>query len=175
MKCFQCHKEGYFKRDCLERKNKRKDRPGKNGDAAVTSNENDNESYDLAEVLLATETQTNGKRVLDSGCTYHMCPYRNLFTNYKHFNIGEVMMESNTLCKVVRLRTIRLKMFDVMIKELNKVIYVSNLKINIISLGVLDQISCIIKLESGVMKIIKGLIVIIKRINIVACMYFKAL
>ena len=113
LKYFQCHKEGHFKRDCPERKNKEKDGPMKNEDAVVASEEKDYEGYDSVGVLLVTGTQTNGKCVLDSGCTYHMCPDKILFfSSYRPFNGGEVMMGNNSLCKVVGLRTIRLKMFD---------------------------------------------------------------
>lgn len=47
-----------------------------------------------------------------------MCPDKHLFVNYKPFNGGEVMMGNNSMCKVVGLGTIRLKMFDGMIGEL---------------------------------------------------------
>ena len=48
---------------------------GKNDDDVVAS---EDESYDSAGVLLASETQTNSKWTLDSGCSYHMCPDQNL-------------------------------------------------------------------------------------------------
>ncbi|KAH9762600.1 Integrase catalytic domain-containing protein [Citrus sinensis] len=92
LKCFQCQKEGHFKKDCPERKNKEKDGPKKNGNAAVASEEKDDEGYDSAGVRLVTGTQTN------------------------------VMMGNNSLCKVVGLGTIRLKMFDGVIRELSEII-----------------------------------------------------
>ena len=73
------------------------------------------------------------------------------------------MMGNNSLCKVVGLGAIRLKMFDGVIRELSEVRHVPELKRNLISLGILDQMGCIIKMESGVMKIIKWPIMIMKR------------
>ncbi|KAH9702699.1 hypothetical protein KPL70_010850 [Citrus sinensis] len=151
--------EGQFKRDCPDRKNKGNEGHGKNGDAAVAS---EDEGYDSAGVLLASETQTNSKWILDSGCSYHMCPDQNLFTTYNAFNGGEVLMGNNTMCKVVRLGTIRFKMFDGMIRELRDVRHIPDLKRNLISLGTLDQIGCSIKVESGVMKVVRGSIVVMK-------------
>ncbi|KAH9670747.1 hypothetical protein KPL70_017094 [Citrus sinensis] len=122
----------------------------------------EDEGYDSAGVLLASETQTNSKWILDFGCSYHMCPDQNLFTTYNAFNGGEVLMGNNTMCKVVGLGTIRFKMFDEMIKELRDVRYIPDLKKNLISLGTLDQIGCSIKVESGVMKVVRGSIVVMK-------------
>ena len=72
------------------------------------------------------------------------------------------MMGNNSLCKVVGLGTIRLKMFDGVIRELSEVRHVLELKKNLISLGILDQMGCTFKMESGVMRIIKGSMVIMK-------------
>lgn len=53
-------------------------------------------------------------------------------------------------------------MFDGIIRELSEVRHILGLKRNLISLEVFNQIGCIIKMESNVMKIIKKSIVIIK-------------
>ena len=105
------------------------------------------ESYDSAGVLLASETQTNSKWILDSGCSYYMCPDQNLFTTYNSFNGGEVLMGNNTMRKVVGLRTIRFKMFDGMVRELREVRHFPDIKRNLISLGTLDQVGCPLRLN----------------------------
>ena len=81
LKCFHCPKEGHFKMDYLERKNKPKDTNNRNGNVVVASEESD-EGYDSVGVLVASNMQTKGKWVLDSGCTYYMCPQKHLFSSY---------------------------------------------------------------------------------------------
>ncbi|KAH9671238.1 Integrase catalytic domain-containing protein [Citrus sinensis] len=64
LKCFECHKEGHFKRDCPEIKNKKKNQ---HGDAATV----EEEGYESAGVCVATENmqregiKRNGVYVLD--------------------------------------------------------------------------------------------------------------
>ncbi|KAH9658397.1 hypothetical protein KPL70_023479 [Citrus sinensis] len=58
-----------------------------------------------------------------------------------------------------------LMMFDGVIRELTQVRFVPDLKRNLISIGMLDQTGCIIKAEKGVLRVIKGSMVIMKGIK----------
>jgi len=44
--------------------------------------------------------------ILDSGCTYHMCPHRDWFVTYDPIDTGIVIMRNDTKCKVAGIGTV---------------------------------------------------------------------
>ncbi|KAH9716240.1 hypothetical protein KPL71_021389 [Citrus sinensis] len=136
LKCFQCHKEVV-----------------------------EEEGYESAGVLIASDVDQEGKWVLDSGCSFHMCPFKHHFSEYQEYGGGRVMMGNNAICRVIGIRVIKLKLHDNSILELKQVRHVSDLKRNLISLGMLDQIGCVVKVQQGIMSVVKGSLVLLKGIR----------
>ncbi|KAK3009920.1 hypothetical protein RJ639_011490 [Escallonia herrerae] len=75
---------------------------------------------------------------------------------------GTVLMGNDAVCEVMRIGTIKIKMFDGIVRTLGDVRYIPELKKNLISLGTLDSIDCSISIKGGVMKVSKGAMVIMK-------------
>jgi Pol polyprotein len=71
-------------------------------------------------------------------------------------------MGNNATCKVVGVGSIQMKMFDGMVSILSDVRHVPRLKKNLISLGTLDNNDCTITCQGGVMKVLRGSLVVIK-------------
>jgi len=55
----------------------------------------------------------NSELILDTGATYHVCPNRNLFSNFEKLDGCSVIMGDGHLCNMKEIDTVLIKMFDV--------------------------------------------------------------
>ncbi|KAH9790976.1 hypothetical protein KPL71_003571 [Citrus sinensis] len=97
-KCFYCKKQGHYIRDCAE---KRRDEKERTCDAAVASDDSSDDGYHNADLLVASNSNIKGQWVLDSGCSFHLCPDKSLFHTYKSVDGGRVLMGNNNVCKIL--------------------------------------------------------------------------
>ncbi|KAH9654969.1 hypothetical protein KPL70_022170 [Citrus sinensis] len=80
-KCYFCQKEGHYIKDCFEKKKLEKIQKDSSGKAAIASeDEGDSEG---ADVLIAAEKQPTEEWILDSGCSFHMSPNKQLFKTFE--------------------------------------------------------------------------------------------
>ncbi|KAH0714096.1 hypothetical protein KY284_007001 [Solanum tuberosum] len=163
--CKYCHKKGHIISECYKLKNKEKHKENKHehqntdpAEASVAADESD------GTIFLATSNsfKSNDEWILDSGCSYHMCPNKDLFATYESVGDGVVLMGNNASCKVFGKGTIQIRMYDGVVRTLTDVRYVPDLKKNLISLGTLESPGCKYTGEGGVMKISLGARVIMK-------------
>ncbi|GAA0165430.1 hypothetical protein LIER_20836 [Lithospermum erythrorhizon] len=74
-------------------------------------------------------------------------------------------MGNDHACKTFRVSTIRVKMHDGTIITLNNVRHIPELRKNLISLGLLEKNGCKIVLEDGVLKVVRGSLVVMKGVR----------
>ena len=91
-----------------------------------------------------------------------MSPNRDCFTTYETVSEGIVLMGNNASCRIASFGTIRVKMFDGVVRTLSDVRHVPELKRNLISLSTLDSKGYKYTAESGVLKISKGSLIVMK-------------
>ncbi|KAG8480753.1 hypothetical protein CXB51_025439 [Gossypium anomalum] len=89
----------------------------KSGEADVV------EDYSDGELLVASvnDSKVSEEWILDSGCTFHMSPNRDWFTTYETVSEGVVLMGNNASCKIAGVGTIKVKMFDGVVRTLSDV------------------------------------------------------
>ena len=100
-------------------------------------------------LYVGADKHPTGEWILDSRCSFHMCPCKDLFKTFESIDGGKVLLGNNLTCKVAGIKTVSIKMFDGVTRDLEQFRYVPNLKRNLISLGMLDQLGYSIKAENG--------------------------
>ncbi|KAG8491575.1 hypothetical protein CXB51_014846 [Gossypium anomalum] len=146
-------KKGHIKSECYKLQNKIKmeaanqkgKQPENSGEADVV------EGYSDSELLVTSvnDSKVSEEWILDSGCTFHMSPNRDWFTTYKTVSEGVVLMGNNVSCNIVGVGTIKVKMFDGVVRTLSDVRHVPELKRNLVSLSTLDSKGYRYTAESG--------------------------
>jgi hypothetical protein len=166
VECYYCHKKGHYRRFCRLMKQDLEDKKNQKGSADsvnVANDESDDSevSADLLSVSSGTDSLIDSW-ILDSACSYHMCPNRQWFDTFKSCNAGTVLMGNDARCKAIGIGTIKVRMFDGVVRVLTNVRYVPDLKKNLISLGTLDSLGYSYSAKDGVMKITKGALLAMK-------------
>ncbi|KAG8486247.1 hypothetical protein CXB51_019546 [Gossypium anomalum] len=164
--CNFCKKKGHIKSECYKLQNKiKREATNQKGKQLKNFDEADVvEDYSDGELLVASvnDSKVSEEWILDSGCTFHMSPNRDWFTTYETVSEGVVLMRNNASCKIASVGTIKVKMFDGVFRTLSDVRHVPELKRNLISLSTLDSKGYRYIAKSGVLKIFKRSLAVMK-------------
>ncbi|KAG8489524.1 hypothetical protein CXB51_017540 [Gossypium anomalum] len=159
-------KKGHIKSECYKLQNKiKREATNQKGKQPENSGEADVvEDYNDGELLAASvnNSKVSEEWILDSGCIFHMSPNRDWFTTYETMSEGVVLMGNNASCKIVGVGTIKVKMFDGVVRTLSDVRHVPELKRNLISLSTFNSKGYRYTTESEVLKISKGSLIVMK-------------
>ena len=94
-----------------------------------------------------------------------MCPERDWFSSFEKLDGCCTVMGDDHPCNVKGIVTVHIKMFDGIVRELKGVKYVPQLKRNLISVGDLKTLGLMVSIRDGVLKMIKGSMVVMKGVR----------
>lgn len=153
--CWHCKKEGHLRKNCPSRKK------GHDGRMYKIDAANLSDGYESGEGLIISKKSSRDEWILDSGCTFHMTPRKELLMNFKQIKGGTVLMGNDQSCNIADIRSVKFKMWDGTHRILENVRLVPDLRRNLISLGMLDSSSSTYKSEKGKLKVVKGSMVVL--------------
>jgi ATP-binding cassette subfamily B (MDR/TAP) protein 1 len=163
VKCYNCGRKGHFKRDCWFKKGIENTAESSKPQGCVASASEDGEVlYSEATTITTDREELNEVWLMDSGATWHMTPNRDWFHAYEPIYGSTMFMGDNHALEIAGIGTIKLKMYDDLIRTISGMQHVKDLKKNLLSVGQFDSLGCKIQKDNGIMKIIKGALVVLK-------------
>ncbi|KAG8502473.1 hypothetical protein CXB51_000399 [Gossypium anomalum] len=151
--CTFCCEKGHWKKNCP------KLQKGKAIFNACVAEYDEESDFSLVGMAMACHTD---EWILDSGCTYHMCPNKDWFSSLKELEGGVVLMGNDSACKTMGVGTVQLKNHDGSIQVLTDARYIPSLKKNLISLGALESKGLTITLRDGLLKVVAQELTVMK-------------
>ncbi|KAL0366231.1 UNVERIFIED_CONTAM: hypothetical protein Sradi_3513200 [Sesamum radiatum] len=132
-RCYNCGGRGHFIKDCKKPKKK-----NSNESANVVDN-NNGEVYMICDVNAVNLSANMNEWLVDSGCTFHMTPFKEILTNYKSGKFGSVSMANEKLCEVHGYGDVCLIFENGFKMTLKDVRYVPDLCHNLMSCAALEE------------------------------------
>ncbi|KAH9656595.1 hypothetical protein KPL70_022738 [Citrus sinensis] len=166
--CAFCHEKHHWRKDCP----KAQKRDGKKPAATNMARKDEGSDYSLS-ITPAAYVASLSEWILDTGATYHLCPIKEWFTDFRNLESGAVVIGNDQPCRTMGIGTIRLKMLDGMVRKLNEVRFVPVLKKNLISVGALEPKGYKVTIEDGTMKFTHGVMVILQGVRRYNLYYLK--
>ncbi|TXG66789.1 hypothetical protein EZV62_008064 [Acer yangbiense] len=175
VKCYNCGKKGHVKSECWHNKKKNGDNraPESSSSQGCVASTSDDGEVLYSEGNTAAEGRKRFADVwlLDSAATWHMTSRREWFHKYEPVSGGSVFMGNDHALEIAGIGTIKIKMHDGTIRTIQEVRHVKGLKKNLLSLGQLDDLGCKTQIENGILKIVRGVLVVMKAEKITSNLY----
>lgn len=111
--------------------------------------------------------------IFDSSCTFHISPNKEWFLNFQELGGEVVYMGNGNSCNILGIGSIHLKNQDGSTKVLTYVRYVSDVKKNLIPLGLLESKGFTVSMQAAELKVISGTLVEMKGIRKNSLCYYQ--
>ncbi|CAH9083825.1 unnamed protein product [Cuscuta epithymum] len=164
-RCYYCHESGHFIRDCPKsKKNEHSEHANLTtcvddlGDVLMMKNLCD---YDYLSSVIS-DSLCKSDWVVDSGCSFHMSPMKNVFSNYREIEHGFVFLANEKKCNVLGIGDVCLRFSSGYVLTLKNVRHVPELCCNLLSCASLENEGLKGKWGKGIMKVVKGCLVVFK-------------
>ena len=131
--CWICGDETHWKRDCPQRKQDQ---------SKASTSANVAMKLPTSIALTASTQAREDEWVLDSGCTFHITPRRDVLSQFEEFKGNNVLMGNNTYCMVKGQGLITIDNPDGTVVTLGQVRYIPDMARNLFSYGQLEQSGC---------------------------------
>ena len=122
--CHWCKKPGHLKNDCFALK-KKQVAPNQSHSNVVSS-----DGDEAGEVMNVMDRSERGSWIMDSGCSFHMCPNKEWFLDMMECE-GSVLLENNNTCSIRGIGSIKPRMHDGSVKILADVRFIPEIKRNL--------------------------------------------
>lgn len=136
--------------------------------------------YNDGELLVISNSdfKLDEEWITDTICIFYMCLNRDLFSTYKIVSKGFGVMRNNSHCRITGIGRVRIKMLDGIVKTLDAVRHLPDLKRNFISLNTLYSKGYKYTYASRVLEVNKDIRVVLnnhKRSQLMPCLVLQNL
>ncbi|KAL2243392.1 UNVERIFIED_CONTAM: hypothetical protein Sindi_0457200 [Sesamum indicum] len=150
-RCYNCGLKGHYIKDCRKPRRDNRDNNGEEKERVNNVIDESGEVFVVSDVNSVLPLSMH-EWLIDSGCTFHISPFKSIFSNLKLGEFGSVSMANEKRCDIKGIGDISL-IFDNGYKmTLKHVRYVPELSHNLISCAVLEDEGLEGRWGKGIMK-----------------------
>ena len=127
--------------------------------------QNDDSDFGDGDMLVVSTNQYVDVWFLNSTASYHMTPNKEWFTSYRSGSFGTIHLGDDKICAITGIGTIKIQLHDSVVRTLNDVRHIPDMRKNLIFLGTLyangfnyrsNDDRKILRVTKGVLTVMKG-------------------
>ena len=85
-------------------------------------------------IIIITDPKFSHFQILDCGCSFHICPYKECFNTHKESDINIILISNDSSFKALEIGIMRMKILDSMVSTLTHDKYIPKLRRSLNSL-----------------------------------------